>query len=845
MKKLFVIILMILICTNVQAKSFEDTKGLNCENSINNLKNIGIINGVNENEFLPNKAVTRAEFAKMMVNSLKSKAITQKDFIDIDGHWGKDFIKEAAGMGILNGYLDGSFKPDDEVTYAEAIAILVRSLGYQNLENNNNPRWYDNYILKMQQLSLNKGVGINNFEVPANRGDIAILLWNTLMTDVDGELLVEKSFPELRYFEDEKIMKISNDDGKILYSTPEYSFYVDEGIDFSNVGGIASGFYNLTNKKAIALEIDKGKKLKKICGTAKELKEKGYEVFSGKEVFGYGKRENAEYIELFVDESSNSVSRVVFYDTKESHFATQIKVGLEKIKIDSRVVYDDATIIHNGEKLEFKILRNETIKEIDVNSLLVYSGEIVPWTSVPDNSVIRELERDSLYTYTNKYMDVNLDENKVTTREIIIDGKSYRFSKDCIAENIKTDTSAKFEESITLLDLKAIAKNDDENRVYFNELNEIVKFEFKHDVWTIAKEKAEEEDKKEERKEDEKQLKNIGIITNIAYVSDTSEDKVESRIYPIPRKNGFSFSHKEGEFKLGDFVYLLETKKTVTSNGKEKEEIEKSLKGISSVTDVGNFKVVPNITENIVDNYLASYKVSGDVECIEVELKKDISDEEKYTDCSLKLINIDRLNNTLNYKKKHLVVNNDNYVVRIYAIKEIDTSSKIGIVKDVETQKSGDEVISQKIFITGENKGMRKYNIDNINGFRSGDLITYKIEEAPTVKEDGKIKVNEVYLHELIGNARDLIVDNHRSGIVTFNEENKLIDFNKNVYKNGDEECNIEDYTILNVKVEKNSKGEWIFKYFTVASSKTAVKSKGARYAIDELTRIIVIFDAL
>lgn len=840
MKKVFVILLMILICTNVQAKSFEDTKGLNCETSVNNLKNIDVINGVSESEFLPNKAVTRAEFAKMMVSSLKNEIIAQKDFIDIKGHWGETYIKQVAGMGILNGYEDGSFKPDKEVTYAEAIAILIRSLGYKDLEKNNS-KWYDNYVSKMKELSLNEGMDEFDLESPANRGDIAILLWNTLMVDVDGKALIQKGFPELKYFEDEKILKISNINGKVFYSTSDFSFCVDEGIDFSNVGGIASGFLNPNNQKVVGLEIDKGRNLKKVCGTARELSEKGYEIFSGQEVFGYGKKENAQYIELFVDEKTNKVQRVVYYDTNESHFATQIKIGLEKIKIDSKVVFDDGTVIHNGEKIEFKILRNETVKEIDVNSILVYSGEIVPWTSIPDNSVIREIEKDLIYTYTHEYIDAKLDEDKVTKREIIIDGKAYTFSQECVAENVKTDTSAKFAESITLLDLKDIVKNDDSNRIYFNELGEIVKFEFKHDVWTIAEEKEKAIEEKEEQEENEKQLNNIGIITNIAYISNKEEDKVESRIYPIPRKNGFSYKHKENEYNLGAFVYLLETKKTEN----EKTVIDKKLYSISASTDVGNYKVVPNVSENIVDNYLATYKVSGDMECVEVTLEKDISNEGKYTSCSLRLIDIDYLKDGSRYKKKHLVVNKNNCIVRLYAIKEIDTSNKIGIIKDIEVQKSGDEIISQKVYITGENKGMRKYNISSLKGFQSGDLITYKIEEIPTAKDDGKVKVNEVYFHELIGNARDLIVENYKNGIVTFRESDESIDFNRNVYKTNEEESSIEDYTILNVKVEKNGEDEWIFKYFTIANGKSAIKTKGARYAIDELTRIIVIFDAL
>ena len=72
--------------------------------------------------------------------------------------WGRDFILKAAKLGIINGYTDGSFMPDKEVTYAEAVTIMVRCLGYSNLESVSSEFWYDGYISKMKEIGLNEAL---------------------------------------------------------------------------------------------------------------------------------------------------------------------------------------------------------------------------------------------------------------------------------------------------------------------------------------------------------------------------------------------------------------------------------------------------------------------------------------------------------------------------------------------------------------------------------------------------------------------------------------------------------------------------------------------------------------
>ncbi len=98
------------------------------------LSNRGVIGGFPDGSFKPNQTVTRAQLAVMLVNAnnLSTFASQGSDFIDVPkSNWAYPFISTAAEAGYLGGYPDGSFKPDKEVSYNEALTMIVASLGYK------------------------------------------------------------------------------------------------------------------------------------------------------------------------------------------------------------------------------------------------------------------------------------------------------------------------------------------------------------------------------------------------------------------------------------------------------------------------------------------------------------------------------------------------------------------------------------------------------------------------------------------------------------------------------------------------------------------------------------------
>lgn len=102
--------------------------GLWHNKSISTMANIGILKGRTADTFVPNAPITRAEFAAICSRFDQSNVEIKSDFNDISGHWAEKEIRRAASLGWIQGYTDGSFKPDQNITRAEAASMINRML---------------------------------------------------------------------------------------------------------------------------------------------------------------------------------------------------------------------------------------------------------------------------------------------------------------------------------------------------------------------------------------------------------------------------------------------------------------------------------------------------------------------------------------------------------------------------------------------------------------------------------------------------------------------------------------------------------------------------------------------
>ncbi len=94
-------------------------------NAVSTMVNMGIIQGYEDGTFRPNANITRAEFAAIAARFMSSGYDVEEDlFTDIANHWARESINDAAMAGWINGYEDGAFRPDAAITRAEAVTLV-------------------------------------------------------------------------------------------------------------------------------------------------------------------------------------------------------------------------------------------------------------------------------------------------------------------------------------------------------------------------------------------------------------------------------------------------------------------------------------------------------------------------------------------------------------------------------------------------------------------------------------------------------------------------------------------------------------------------------------------------
>ena len=110
--------------------TFSDvTENMWCNTAVSTIARLKIVKGRSAENFDPNAPITRAEFATICARFDHSSVEGTESFSDIHGHWAEKFVERAAALGWVNGYMDGTFRPNATITRAEAMAMINRVLG--------------------------------------------------------------------------------------------------------------------------------------------------------------------------------------------------------------------------------------------------------------------------------------------------------------------------------------------------------------------------------------------------------------------------------------------------------------------------------------------------------------------------------------------------------------------------------------------------------------------------------------------------------------------------------------------------------------------------------------------
>jgi hypothetical protein len=173
---------------------FSDIKNDYAQEYIRHLHDMGAVDGFPDGAFKPKKLVTRAEFVSMILSSMQAKPKANlKGFKDTNKHWAKDAINTAAQMKIINGFNDGTFKPNKTITTAEAIKIIDKLFKYKvsvqaaNMPKLNSKHWAYTSIKNILNAAVitDKDPLFKNFKenAPLNRSDCAMIISRAITTE--------------------------------------------------------------------------------------------------------------------------------------------------------------------------------------------------------------------------------------------------------------------------------------------------------------------------------------------------------------------------------------------------------------------------------------------------------------------------------------------------------------------------------------------------------------------------------------------------------------------------------------------------------------------------------------
>ncbi|OAB41582.1 hypothetical protein PMSD_00245 [Paenibacillus macquariensis subsp. defensor] len=158
---------------------------------------LGIIKGNADGRFHGNATITRAEFATMLVRALGLTSKGDSSFKDTKGHWAADTIAMLQASGIINGYVDGTFKPNQTITRAEIVAMLAKVMNTTLVKNDKfkdvSGNWAEAEIDTLSDMGIVKGAADGSFKPNANatRSESLVMILRMLNASLGHSLDVE------------------------------------------------------------------------------------------------------------------------------------------------------------------------------------------------------------------------------------------------------------------------------------------------------------------------------------------------------------------------------------------------------------------------------------------------------------------------------------------------------------------------------------------------------------------------------------------------------------------------------------------------------------------------------
>ncbi len=179
MKKLLLVstlLLTIVFLPYVNAASFSDTDGHKYQTAIDYISDQGIVQGYSDGSFGPNNKINRAELLKIIMEANDHNPSGSNCFTDVKSDWYAPYVCKAKELGIIKGYSDNTFKPGNNINFVEALKILENGYGADISEGNT---WYQGYVDEAEEKNMIPN-DIYDYGTEITRGQMADMITRQL-----------------------------------------------------------------------------------------------------------------------------------------------------------------------------------------------------------------------------------------------------------------------------------------------------------------------------------------------------------------------------------------------------------------------------------------------------------------------------------------------------------------------------------------------------------------------------------------------------------------------------------------------------------------------------------------
>ncbi|MCK5605576.1 S-layer homology domain-containing protein, partial [Candidatus Pacearchaeota archaeon] len=202
----------------VVAGSLKDISYHQYKGAIEYLKNEAIVEGYEDGTFKPDNTINRAEFMKIVVGAKYSSdyisvSARRNCFSDVQTDWYAPYVCIAKDEGVVGGYPDGTFKPGQTISFVEAAKILSEAYGLSVTKGAN---WYEGYVKALQEYNYIPST-IGTLEKPITRAEMSELIWRI------KEQKRDQAFSKL--IEGDVVMDSGDYAGWKQYSGDGFTFY--------------------------------------------------------------------------------------------------------------------------------------------------------------------------------------------------------------------------------------------------------------------------------------------------------------------------------------------------------------------------------------------------------------------------------------------------------------------------------------------------------------------------------------------------------------------------------------------------------------------------------------------